>query len=391
MATAVLNAAQNRVLLVQPTGLSGIWHYANSLARALQQIGFDVALATQSPYENLGHLAGGPVYTIGPRMQASPTRMPRTAHKVINHGEKLARLSTLLLTYRPGIVHLHAPLGGFDCGYFRAIRGLGARVIYTAHDARPLTREATWFDWARYRAADHVLVHSRSCAEYLTMNGVDPRRVSFIPHGNYSALCIDGDLSRESARRSLGLKEESRVVLFFGAISPYKGLETLLAAFPSIARRDSRALLVLAGEPLMDAAPILAQIDTLGIRDKVLVDLRYIPFAEFARYFRSADVVVFPHRRISQSGVLMLAYGFGRPVVATDVGGLGEAVNEDGTGIVVPPGDVNGLAAGIVEALSDPARAEAMGMRARALSESKYSWGVIGDAIARVYRSVQGG
>ena len=379
--------------MIQPTGLSGVWHYTNALAGSLADAGFEVALATLLPFEALGWNRAVRVWPIGTRRTYTSSLRSARLRRALDHADKLRRLRRVIKEYRPRIVHIHAPLGKLDFLYFRYLKTFGARVVYTAHDARPLVGEAQWFDWARYQAADGILVHSARCSEYLVAGGVDGAKITRIAHGNYLELCKDGGLSSHDARSLLGLPSESRVVLFFGAIAPYKGLDLLLEAFSTLRRTDPDIHLVIAGEPLEDFGPYRRQIETLGLSDSIRQDLRYLAFEEFARYFLAADLVALPYRRISQSGILQLAYGFGKPVVVSDVGGMGEAVLEDHTGIVLPELGAQPLASAIRQLLSDPGTARDMGARGRALAASKYSWRAVARDVADVYagRGGQGG
>lgn len=377
--------SRRRVLMVQPTGLSGVWHYTNALAGGLADAGFEVALATLLPFEDLGWHRAVRVWPIGKRRVYAAGSTVDRLRRPLDHADKMWRLRHIMRLYHPRIVHIHAPLGKLDFLYFRYLKSFGARVIYTAHDARHLVGEAGWFDWARYQAADGILVHSRRCREYLVEGGIDATKITPIAHGNYLSMCRDGGLSPRDARSLLGLPLDSRIILFFGAIAPYKGLDVLLEAFATLCRTDPNVRLVIAGEPLEDFGPYRRQIEVLGLADRILQDLRYLAFDEFARYFLAADLVALPYRRISQSGILQLAYGFGRPVVVSDVGGMGEAVFEDGTGIVLPKLGAQALATAIQRLLDDPEQARAIGARGRALAESKYSWRAVAREVAQVY------
>ena len=308
---------------------------------------------------------------------------------MFSHLHKLNRLRHIMAKFRPDIVHLHNPIGKLDFIYFRLLKAFGVGVIYTAHDATPLRRRASWLDWARYRAADAILVHSSSDMTALVSNGIDWSKITVIPHGNYLHFCGDQDPCRDRAKLMLGLSPEARVVLFFGSIAPYKGLDLLIEAFSKLYREHSDLWLVIAGLPLEEFAPYQRRIEELNLADRILLDLRYIPFAEFPKYFLATDLVAFPYRRISQSGVLQLAYAYGRPVVVTDVGGLAEAVTEDRTGVIAKASDPEGFSSAIRRLLADEDEATRMGERGRFLARSKYAWDAIVKKIAKVYQSVQ--
>jgi D-inositol-3-phosphate glycosyltransferase len=388
---ALRQDAPPRVLVIEPQGSGGIWHYAHSLSGALADAGFEVALCTTAPFESIDGDGRVPIWAIAGRPSRAGSALWRPWRRAANHVGKLRALRQVTAAFRPAIVHLHGPLGCLDVAYFRWLKRRHAGIVYTAHDARPLGGGMTWLGRARLREADAVFVHSSNGVAELLADGVDASRIVRIAHPAYLHLCRDAGLSRDEARRLLGLPTEARLVLFFGTIAPYKGLDTLLAAFARLRDEGGRASprLLIAGEPLEDFAPYAGLIDRLRLRDHVRLDLRYIPFDDVARYFVACDVVALPYRRIYQSGVLQLAYGFGRPVVVTNVGGLVEAVAEDRTGVVATGCDAESVAAGLRQVLADAERAAEMGRRARRLAETKYSWRHAVGEIAGVYRRVR--
>jgi D-inositol-3-phosphate glycosyltransferase len=375
-----------RILVVETQSApGGMWHYACSLSRALSEAGCEVVLAGTAPYEPVDAGAGVRVVSLGERTVLSPFFLLTWLRRLAIQTARFRRLCILVRQFAPDIVHVHNTIGRLDFLYFRYLKRLGPRVVYTAHDPHPDTG-LTRFDWARYRAADVILVHSFNGREDLQAGGIPADRIVRIHHGNYLHLCPTPALTGEDARVSLGLRPGARVALFFGTILPYKGLDVLLEAW---SRLEQPVYLVVAGEPLEDFAPYRQQIARLALDAWVRLDLRYIPFEEFPKFFSAADVVVFPYRHIYQSGVLQIAYAYARPVVATSVGGLGEVVAEDRTGLVVPPEDPGALAAAIERILTVPLEAARMGARGRRLAETKYGWHAIADEVRGVYRAMR--
>ena len=147
----------------------------------------------------------------------------------------------------------------------------------------------------------------------------------------------------DEARRLLGLDPADPVALFFGFVRPYKGLQFLLRAMPAV-REHHNLQLVIAGEFWHDKQVYLDVINELGIADAVRVEDRYIANEEMGTYFAAADVVVLPYVDVTQSAVVQLAFGFGKPVVTTRVGNLPDVVEHGRTGLIVPPGDADALA-----------------------------------------------
>jgi glycosyltransferase involved in cell wall biosynthesis len=219
---------------------------------------------------------------------------------------------------------------------------------------------------------DAVVVHTRDAARLLAEGiGVDAARVRVIPHGAFDHLTRqqdEGPLPDELAA------VEGPVVLCFGTIRPYKGVDVLLEAFRGV----EGAELWIVGRPLaMDVAPLreLARAVPCTVRFVT----RYVTDAEIPAFFRRADLVVLPYRVIDQSGVLYVALAFGKPIVASDVGGFREIASEHGAALLVPPGDAPALAAAVSELLADPEERAALGARAAAAAAGAYSW----DDVAR--------
>ncbi|RYD99189.1 MAG: glycosyltransferase, partial [Sphingobacteriales bacterium] len=156
-----------------------------------------------------------------------------------------------------------------------------------------------------------------------------------VPHPLYDAF---GErLSKEDARRHLGLPGDEKIILFFGFIRHYKGLDLLLQAMAEAPLRDSGVKLLVAGEFYEDEQSYQQLIDAKGLRDRVLLHTRFLADSEIRYYICSADFVVQPYRSATQSGVTPLAYYFERPMVVTNVGGLPDLVPDHEVGIVCEP------------------------------------------------------
>lgn len=377
-----------RVLLVEPQGGGGFWHYVSSLAHALAATGADVHIATVEPHEVVPGRNGLPVWAIGTDGTPRTPLVSYPLRRAHSFATKLLRVRKLVSALRPDVVHLHGRLGVLDFPFFAFLRARGVGLVYTAHNPRPRSGRNGRLDLARYRQADAIIVLSTQGTRDLVDDGVPEDKILHIPHGNYLHFCDAGELSPEDARRLLGLSSEARTILFFGAIAPYKGLDILIDAFALQVQRDPSVRLIIAGQPSESMTPYLQAIARKNVERNVLLDLRWIPFEEMAKYFLAADVVVFPYRQAYQSGVLQLAYGFGRPVVVTDVGELGVTVAEEGTGMVARAVTGQDLADAIDRVLESRDKAERMGCRGRRLAETKYSWEAIAQRCLDVYASV---
>lgn len=155
-------------------------------------------------------------------------------------------------------------------------------------------------------------------------------------------------VSKEAARQHLGLPATDKIILFFGFIRKYKGLDLLLEAMANEQIKAAGIKLLVAGEFYGDEKQYQEQIDTLGIRDQLILRTDFIPDNEVRYYLCAADAVIQPYRNATQSGVTPLAYHFEVPMVVTNVGGLPSMVDDKKTGIVVEPA-APAIAAGIME------------------------------------------
>lgn len=249
------------------------------------------------------------------------------------------RAAARLERFAPGAVILKWWIPFFGPAFASAVgplRRRGTRVVLVCdnlvpHEKRPLDRELTaWM----LRNSDGYLVMSESVERDLDRlkPGAPRRRVLHPLYAQFDR----GRWTRASARAALGLAPEAEVALFFGYVRRYKGLDTLLAAWPAVRARRPVTLLV-AGEFYEDAAPYRALAQAAGGEPGVRLLDRYLPDAEVEAVFKAADVAVLPYRSATQSGVTQVAYALGVPVITTDVGGLAETVIPGETGLVVPP------------------------------------------------------
>ncbi|MBN8704312.1 MAG: glycosyltransferase [Bacteroidetes bacterium] len=157
-------------------------------------------------------------------------------------------------------------------------------------------------------------------------------------------------VDQETARKALNLPENKIILLFFGFIRDYKGLDLLIEAMPKL---DDRFHLVIAGEVYGNFDKYQERIDKLGLNDRVSVFTRYISDPEVAQFFSAADLGVLPYKTATQSGIVQIAYHYDLPVLVTDVGGLTEMVTDGKTGVVIPSPDSQLIANGILAAFQE--------------------------------------
>jgi len=225
-----------------------------------------------------------------------------------------------------------------------------------------------------FRLADYFLVMSEAVKKDLLTIKPEARFVH-TPHPLYDVFGAPKD--KAETKKALGLPA-GPTLLFFGFVRAYKGLDVLLDAMPEVLKKLDATLLV-AGEFYGDKERYMEQIKRLGLEGHVVVLDRYIPDEAVADYFSAADLLVLPYHSATQSGITQIAYVFDVPVVATNVGGLPEAVKDGATGYLVPPGDPKALAGAIVRYFEE-GRAEGFKRNIEA-EKKRFSWEAMVEAI----------
>lgn len=344
--------------------------YDHALCRALGAAGAEVSLLTS-------RFAYGPVPAAEGYVRrecfyrharGAPGSRVRAACKLAEHIPDMLR-------YRRGlareaeVVHFQwLPVQHLDERLLPARRsasGAPRPLVLTAHDVLPREPRPGQLAAQRrlYERFDAIVVHSAHGRARLTGElGADPARVHVIAHGVFAHLAAGPPQPPPFAT-------ERPVVLCFGLMRPYKGIDLLLEAWHGI----DEAELWIAGLPKLDIAPLRRAAPA-----NVRFIARFIDDNELPAYFQRADLVVLPYREIDQSGVLFTALPFGRPLLLSDVGGFPE-VAATGAARTFPAGEAPALHAALRELLSDPAALARMAERARAAASGPYSW----DAIAR--------
>jgi glycosyltransferase involved in cell wall biosynthesis len=196
----------------------------------------------------------------------------------------------------------------------------------------------------------------RNASKFLTLSGIVEKDVQQYAKGKkvyrselpvYDCYQQNKEIDLQKTKEGLGFTKDSIILLFFGYVRKYKGLDILIEAFPKILSEIPESRLLIVGEFYDKPDPYLDQIKKLGIEDKVKVVNEFVPNEEVAKYYEVSDVVILPYRSATQSGILNVAYGFNKPVIVTDVGGLAEFVDEGKTGFVVEPDSPDAIVEGV--------------------------------------------
>lgn len=274
--------------------------------------------------------------------------------------------------------------------YFLLTRFMGKQnVTFVCHNVfpherfpmdRPLTK-------LTLNNGSHFIVHAREEAKELEKIKPHPDYV-VTPHPTYNAFCFEG-MSREQAREKLHIGPEERILLFFGYVREYKGLKYLLKAMPEICREDKKVKLWIVGEFGADREAYLKLIRDLGIEKHVQVQDSYTPDREVEKYFAAADLLALPYTSATQSGIVQIAYGFVKPVVVTNVGGLPDVVEDGSTGYIVEPEKPEAIAGAVTRFFREN---QALRMRQNIEKEAyRFSWERMGEVIEGFMPDEKGG
>jgi glycosyltransferase involved in cell wall biosynthesis len=381
---AVAALHRRGVLIVEQGGRGGVADYTRALAAGLARRGLPVTVATAEDHL-YGSVPGARIVTVFAYVRGH-SRTARLVRRVgvgpVANGLRfLASLPALLaLARRHAVVHVQG-WEAVSLGIIAMVllRASGARLVYTAHNT--FDRSAGWLDSARIMPAlsRQTIVHTEA----------DRGRVSpppaVIPHGHYRHLA-DGvpTVDPAEARAALGLCPDGLVVLLFGVLRPDKGINDLLEA-----ALDAPAWhILIAGEDHGGVADARQRLHSPQLVGRISVLAGFQPADQVARLFAAADLVALPYGRASQSGVLHLAYGFARPVVAYPVGGLAEAVIPGVTGWMCTEPSPRALAAVLHEAGGvGRVQLRRLGEEGRRWAERTFDWDAIAEATVAVYVS----
>ena len=407
-----------RIAMYDPSGQGGICHYTYQLAQNLGLTGSDVTLVTADNYE-LNHLPRSfkiiflfkkswikrlmfGLNAPSDYRQRAFTQADKKIFALALLRDLRLRIlwlkaAFLFLWTRPDLIHLQWSADRNQEHFFiNLLKLLGFTIVYTVHDLLPLEADGH-LDYdaldKTYRKVDALIVHSESNKkELVSAFDIDPNKIYVIPHGSNDLFFSDREIAKERAREELGLSRKNKVILFFGIIKPYKGLEYSVEAFREVREQVDNVMLLIVGK-IADREPegfkyYSDLIARLSACEDVLCVEDYVSLEKIALYFAASDVVALPYVKNYTSGVLLSAYAAGRPVVVTDTGGLKEGVQIGKTGFVVPPKDTKALARAIIETIESSERCDEMGRYAKLFAEKNYSWSSVASKTMDLYRQL---
>jgi glycosyltransferase involved in cell wall biosynthesis len=303
-----------------------------------------------------------------------------------------AKTAKKMSEFDPGLVLISywMPFFAYSLGgvakRVRKMAGGETKIISIMHNVLPHEKRIgdKWLSLSYLKHIDgFVVLNDKSKHDLLSLK--PDAKYIVLPHPLYDHY---GErIERNAARMKLDVGADKKVMLFFGLVRDYKGLDLLLEA---LAELDNSYYLIVAGEVYGGFGKYSNIIEKHSLRDRVLLHSRYIPESEIALYFSASDVCVLPYRSGTQSGIEGVAYHFGLPVIVTDVGGLKETVETFKTGLVVPKPEISSLASVIRTYFEHPALISSF-KSSIGDYKSKYSWNQFAERLLEFYLSLPQG
>ena len=311
----------------------GISHYSTLFVRQLRQK-FNVRFITLSrQYPSL-------LFPGTTQYDSSDKRLEEPNERLIDSINPLTwvRTARAIRKARPSLVVIQwwHPFFAFAFGSIKCMLGreLRRKTVFLCHNVLPHEGSPLQKTLSRFAffGSNLFIVHSsQDRQQLLDLRGDAKIRQGL--HPTYAEFS-DSHWSRSTARTDLGIAADEKVILFFGLVRKYKGLQYLIEAMGRVLDELDCKLLIV-GEFYDDKQPYLDLIESQRIGGSVRVVDQYVPNEDVPKYFLAADVVVLPYVSATQSGIVQIAFGIGTPVITTNVGGLPEAVDDGETGYIV--------------------------------------------------------
>lgn len=407
-----------RIVVVEFANGGGLIHFVYQLCNALANEEMDVTLIAGTEYEldDLPHnfsvkkmlrlwkgFDAQPIHVLTSNPLEYRLKKFFFFFRRVFRGFRLVlswiQLTLYLTRVKPDIIQFSRFEHFFEVFFIAYLRFRGLVLVQVCHEFEARERQGRFsklfpsLDVVAYTQFSAIFFLAQEMRQrFLSLfPSIPETRTYAIPHGNSNWLLNFQPRAGkiEELRSKYGLQTGEKVVLFFGLLAPSKGLEDLVEAF-ALVRKVCAAKLLIAGYPTkhINIDALKTRIDLLGLNDSIILDMRYIPVEEIGLVMSLACVVMYPYRSGTQSGALQTAYTFGRPVIATSVGGLPEVVDDGKSGYLVPAQSPNDLAEKIIKLVDNPEKAAEMGRYAQNLSNTRFSWEVVAKQVEVVYRGL---
>jgi D-inositol-3-phosphate glycosyltransferase len=271
------------------------------------------------------------------------------------------------------------------------VKILFGKVVLTVHDVSSFSNSSNSSVIGKlvYKLTDRIITHNEfSKSEIINVNANLSSCISIVPHGNFTPF-INVQYDKEKSKEQLGIPNNRRILLFFGMIKKVKGLEVLLSALKGVIKQNPDILLVIAGKPWEnDFSAYQKIIDENNLSEYILLHAKFIPQEDVEHYYCASDLVVLPYKKIYQSGVLMMALSYERPVLVSDLPPLKEIISDNENGFLFKTENVSDLSAKLNSILGNEELMEQVKTKGTELINTKYDWGEIGKQTKQAYQSL---
>lgn len=385
-----------RVVMLDPSSFSP--PYDDHLCTALGAARVEVELYTRplrqhERYSAAGYTVHEHFYRWSERLNSLKLFRPVYRYvKALEHAFDMYTLSRKLKRIRPDIIHFQwCPLPLLDAFFLASFRRI-APIVLTVHNTKPFHgNPSSWLQGVGWRkilqSFDRLVVHTEQSRQQLLSAGCQTSKVTVIPHGALQSR--GGGASRDTGAGPTGNGNSGKIILFFGNVKPYKGVDVLLKAFSLVSESSRKnAKVVIAGRSSIPQAEIEELAEQLGIRDSVELDLRFLSDDELSVLLGKAYMYVFPYKDIDASGALMLALPYGKPVVASRLGIFSEMLVDGETALLAGVSDHAAFASAIERLLSDGQLAQRLGDGAREAIRKYQSWADIARLSVNTYQDL---
>lgn len=360
--------------------------YTFSVARGLKNAGIDIVVCgiendDVSLYSDIKFLNIFGCYS----KENNPIK------KIISYKKSWGRVIGYCIKNGIDIVHVQwyifSPL---DWKYHKLLRKRGIKVVTTIHDLLPFDKKFYDYHFHKkiYASSDKVISQAHMNKLKLIKDyGVDKDKIVYIPHGHYMEYAESA--TKEESLEYLRIIDNRPIILFFGQIKKVKGVAVLITAMKDVVKKFPNVLCIIAGKVWHDDfSEYQRLIDEYGLNDNIRTDIRFIADNEIKYYFNAADIVALPYLQIYQSGVVLLAYAYEKPIVATTEGEFLTVVKDQETGLLVESGNSEQLGKAIIWYLDHPDKAKEFAAKGKRDIEKRLGWNNIAEEISAEYRKL---
>lgn len=271
------------------------------------------------------------------------------------------------------------------------VKLLFGKVVVTIHDVNSLSSdEDNSISYSlMYKLTDLILTHNQfSKQQIITIDKSLARKIYVVPHGNYTPF-IQIQQDKSKSKKYLGLPDDKPIILFFGMIKEVKGLDVLLQAFRKVIDINPQTILLIAGKVWNDDFSVYQHlIDENNLASNIILHNHFISHNNVGHYYCASDLVVLPYKRIYQSGVLMMALSYERPVLVSDLESFKETLVDNENGFFFKAEDIDDLAKKLSFLLRDPENLQRVQKNGNRLVNHRFGWNQIGGLIKQAYQTL---